>query len=338
MKSAHTMKPADLVVSFSPHVHCGNSVPWLSYQVLLALVPASIAGVSLYGWPALKVIAASIASAMIAEAVIQRLFRRPITLADGSAAVSGALLAMILPPGVPLYVIIVANFIGIAVAKQMFGGYGSNPLNPALVAWAVIRVTETWAGFLDYNLMALPFDLPFSPQDPLGLYKATGISDLSMFSLHDLFMGHQLGGIGASAIAWILVGGLYLTIRGVIRWQIPLAFLLGITTISGIFWLVNPEAYANPAFHLLTGNVMIGAFFLSTDHPSSPVNAWAMAAFGFGCGALTIVLRTWSVYPDGVVFACLLMSLSAPLLDRLKSGPLVVHPAPAKPSLEEVAP
>ncbi len=326
MKDAHVMKPDDLVVSFSPHIHCRTSVKWLSHQILLALIPAAIAGVSLYGWAALKVIAASIAAAMISEAIIEKMLGRPITVADGSAAVSGLILALILPPGVPLYIILVANFAGMSVGKQLFGGYGSNLLNPALVGWAVVRITKTWSGFLDFDLMALPYDLPFLAQYPLAVCQGSGAEAISVFSLKTLFLGQQLGGIGASSIAWILLGGLYVSIRGVIRWQIPISFLGGVAAISAVFWLANPTAYANPIFHLLTGNVMIGAFFLSTDHPSSPVNTWAMVVFGLSCGALTMVLRTWSVYPDGVVFACLLMSLSAPLLDRLKSGPLKVHP------------
>jgi electron transport complex protein RnfD len=124
----------------------------------------------------------------------------------------------------------------------------------------------------------------------------------------------------------LLAGGLYLVIRGVIRWEIPLCFLVGVVVVSGIFWLADRAVYGSPLFHLLTGNVMIGAFFLSTDNASSPVNRWGMVCFGLGCGIVTVILRAWSIYPDGVVFACLLMNLFVPLLDKLKAKQVIPRP------------
>ncbi|MFH1242394.1 MAG: RnfABCDGE type electron transport complex subunit D [Pseudomonadota bacterium] len=320
------MKALDLTVSPSPHWHCGARITGEPYNFLLALLPAMVLGVYHYGFDALRVIAASIASAMVAEAAIQSLLRKPITIADGSAAVSGLLLALILPAGVPLYVIVVANFAGIIVGKQCFGGLGANPLNPALVGWAIIRVTKAWAGYLDFDLALVNYNTGFIVQYPLAVLKAEGAAGLAHFHLIDLFLGKQVGGIGASAIICLLAGGLYLVARGMIRWEIPFSFLLGVVIVSGIFWIGNRAVYASPLFHILAGNVMIGAFFLSTDNASSPVNRWGMLAFGVGCGAMTIILRVWSVYPDGVVFACLLMSLFAPLLDKLRAKP---EPPPA---------
>ncbi|MBW1804661.1 MAG: RnfABCDGE type electron transport complex subunit D [Deltaproteobacteria bacterium] len=193
--------------------------------------------------------------------------------------------------------------------------------------------------------MLINYDTGFLLQYPLAVLKAKGPSALSDFHLGALFLGQQTGGIGASAIVCLLAGGLYLIIRGTIRWEIPLCFIirgtirweiplcfiLGVTIISGVFWLANSTAYGSPMFHLLTGNVIIGAFFLCTDNASSPVNRWGMVVFGFGCGAMTIVLRAWSIYPDGVVFACLLMSLFVPLLDKLKAGQIVPQPVELPP-------
>jgi electron transport complex protein RnfD len=236
------------------------------------------------------------------------------------------LLALILPASVPLYVVVVANFVGIIVGKQCFGGLGANPLNPALVGWAVIRITKTWAGYLDFDLTLINYDTGFILQYPLAVLKAKGTESLAHFDLLALFLGKQAGGIGASAIICVLAGGLYLVFRGVIRWMIPLCFLLGVGLVSFIFWLGDGTTYANPLFHILTGNVMIGAFFLSTDNASSPVNRWGMVVYGLGCGALTVILRAWSTYPDGVIFACLLMSLFVPLLDKLKARQVVPRP------------
>jgi electron transport complex protein RnfD len=285
-------------------------------------------GVYYYGFDAIRVMGASVASAMLAEALIQRAMRKPITIADGSAAVSGLLLALILPASVPLYVVVVANFAGIIIGKQCFGGLGANPLNPALVGWAIIRITKTWAGFLDFDLMLINYDTGFILQYPLAVLKAKGSAALSPFDPVALFLGKQTGGIGASAIICLLLGGLYLVIRGAIRWEVPLCFLLGVLTVSGIFWLADKAAYASPLFHLVTGNVMIGAFFLSTENGSSPVNRWGLVVFGLGCGAFTVILRAWSIYPDGVAFSCLLMSLFVPMLDKLKTKQTVARPTP----------
>ncbi len=313
------MKALDLIVSPSPHNHSGARITGTSYNFLIALLPAVIMGVSTYGFDALRVICASIAFAMAFEALIQRLFKKPVTVADGSAAVTGLLLALILPASVPLYIVAVANFAGIVIGKQCFGGLGANPLNPALVGWAVIRITKNWAGYLDFDLALVNYDTGFLMQYPLAVLKAEGASALSQFNFTDLFLGHQTGGIGAAAIIWILIGGLYLVVRGVIRWEIPLFFLVGTAAMSGIFWLADQATYAGPMFHILTGNVMIGAFFLSTDTGSSPVNRWGLVIFGLSCGAMTIFLRAWSNYSDGVVFAILLMNLCVPLMDKIKA-------------------
>jgi len=313
------MKALDLIVSPSPHIHSGARITGTSYNFLIALLPAVIMGISAYGFDALRVICASIACAMVFEALIQKLFKKPITIADGSAAVTGLVLALILPASVPLYIVAVANFAGIVIGKQCFGGLGANPLNPALVGWAFIRITKGWAGYLDFDLALVNYDTGFLMQYPLAVLKAEGASALSQFSLSDLFLGKQTGGIGAAAIVWILLGGLYLVVRGVIRWEIPLSFLVGTAALSGVFWLTDQATYASPMFHVLTGNVMIGAFFLSTDSGSSPVNRWGLVVFGLGCGAMTVFLRVWSNYSDGVVFACLLMNLCVPLMDKIKA-------------------
>jgi len=231
-----------------------------------------------------------------------------------------------LPASVPLYVVILANFAGIIIGKQCFGGLGANPLNPVLVGWAIVRITKTWAGFLDFDLMLVNYEPGFILQYPLAALKAGGTEAVSGHDLTSLFLGQQTGGIGASAVVCLLAGGLYLVLRGLIRWEIPLCFLVGVAVVAAIFRGVDSAAHAGPLFHILTGNVMIGAFFLSTETASSPVNRWGMVIYGLACGSLTVILRVWSVYPDGVVFACLLMNLFVPLLDKLKAKQIVLSP------------
>lgn len=315
------MNAVRLTVSSSPHCHCGARISDVYYNFLLALLPAAAMGVYYYGFDAVRVIGASIASAMISEALAQKILRRPVTIADGSAAASGMLLALILPAGVPLYVVVVANVMGIFVGKQLFGGLGTNPLNPALVGWAIVRVTKAWAGFLDFDLMLVSYTPGFPIQYPLAVLKARGAGGLGDVDYVALFLGQQTGGTGAPAILCLLIGGGYLAIRGFIRWQIALSYLLGVAGVSGIFWLTDSATFANPLFHLLTGNVAIAAFFLLTDSASSPISRWGMVVFGLVCGTLTVVLRAWSVYPDGVVFAGLLTSLFVPLFDKLRTRP-----------------
>ena len=330
MRVPTTMMRSDLIVSPSPHVHSGSSIASIYHNILLALLPATLVGFSVYGVSAIQVVCASVASAMLAEALFQLMLRRPVTVADGSAAVSGLLLGLILPAGTPLYVVVVANFLGIIVGKQFFGGLGANPLNPVLVGWAAVRITKTWAGFLDFDLMLINHDTGFSMAYPLAVLKAKGAAALQDVQLIDLLLGKQSGGIGASAIIWLFLGGFYLLVRGMVPWEIPLGFFVGMILTGGIFWVASPTSYASPVFHILTGNAVIGAFFLLTDTGSSPTNRWAMLLYGFIGGAITIVLRVWSTYPDGVVFAGLLASLFAPLLDKLRKRQEVPPSRPLK--------
>jgi electron transport complex protein RnfD len=220
---------------------------------------------------------------------------------------------------VPFWLVIIGSFLCIAVGKEVFGGLGSNPLNPVLVGWAIIHIS--WPGYINFNLGAANFDLTFPLHYPLTMLKNGGTELISDFSLIDLFLGKQIGGMGAAAIVFLLLGGIYLLVCKVISWEIPLAFTAGILLMSLVFWLGNGAAYANPLFHLFTGNVMIGMFFLATDFSSSPYNRWGMIIFGLGIGILTVILRAWSVYPDGVIFSILIMNLFTPLIDRINNKP-----------------
>ncbi len=327
------MKPAGLIVSPAPHRHLGGSVTCRWYNIALALLPAVIAGIVRYGWGGLGVIGLAVASAMAGDALGQRLFGKAITLADGSAIVSGLLFGMLLPAGTPMHMVIVAGVLGTFVVKQIFGGLGANPLNPALVSWAILRITGAWSANLDFDLALVNYDLGFPLKYPLAVVKQLGAAGAAEFSKMDLFLGRQTGGVGSTAVVWLLIGGLYVLLRGIVPWRITLGFLLGVFFAGVIFHAASPERYPDAIFHLLAGNAVFGAFFLATDYGSSPVNRWPMFLFGLGAGMLTVVLRSWSTYPDGVVFACLLMSLFVPLLDRLRPkgrvAPAAVPRAPA---------
>lgn len=312
------MTPGSLVVSTGPHCHCGRRVATTYRMVLVALLPATIAGIARYGADALGIVALAIGSAMAAEALWQRLLGRPVTVADGSAATSGLLLALLLPATMPAHMVVVATVLAIIVGKQCFGGLGCNPLNPALVGYAILRITEPWSGYLDFDLALVIYDVGFSKEYPEAVFRTLGASGLADFDLLDLLLGRQTGGIGSSQIAWLLLGGVFLVLRGTIRWQIPASFLAGVVLTATVLHAADGDAYAGPLFNLVVGNVMIGAFFLATDHSSSPVSRWGLLVYGLGAGVLTVLLRAWSTFSGATVFSILVMSLFVPLLDRLR--------------------
>ena len=308
-----------LVVSSSPHWHVKLTEGKIHLDFILALIPAVIYAVFTYGVHAVRIIALAISAAVISEFLIRKLFKKELTITNGNAFLVGLLLALLLPPGVPFWVVIVGSFLCIFIGKELFGGLGNNPLNPVLVGFSIIRIS--WPYYFDMNMAAVNYDLGFNFHFPLTMLKKAGTEAISGFNLWDLLLGRQVGGIGAAAILLLIIGGIYLLVRKRVPWEIPVSFTAGVLIMGAIFWAGNPATYANPLFHLFTGNVMIGIFFLSTDYSSTPFRRWGMVAFGLGCGFLTVIFRAWSIYPDGVIYAILIMSLFTPLLDRLKSKP-----------------
>ena len=309
------MNDLTLTVSSPPHWHTGQKISKVVYGLMIALIPAIILGIVNYRMHAVRVIAVAIVSAMIAEAIMQYAMKRPFSLTDGSAALSGLLLALILPASTPWWLVAVGSAVGVIVGKQIFGGLGGYPFNPVLIGWAMIRIS--WPGHLNFDDVLVNFSW-VGDAYPLTTLKNSGAAALSQFSYADLFLGKQLGGIGAAATLWLIIGGLFAIVRGYIPWRIPVSFILGVFLVSGLYWLIDKNQYASPVFHILTGSVMIGAFFLATDSTTSPVNNWAMILFGLGCGILTVIIRLYGKYPDGVAFAILLMNMLNPLLDKIR--------------------
>lgn len=309
-----------LIVSTPPHWHTKLTEFKIHRDFIIALIPALIFALIAYRMHAARVVSLAVSSALISDILICKLFRKTPTFTDGSALFIGLLFGLLLPPSMPFWSIIIGVFLCIFIGKEIFGGLGSNPLNPVLVGWAILEIS--WPSYLDFNLGAVNYELGFNFHYPLTMLKQGGAEIVSSFSILDLLLGKQVGGIGAAAILLLLLGGLYLLIRRVITWEIPLSFAAGVLILSAVFWAGDTTTYANPLFHLLTGNVMIGIFFLSTDYSSSPFNKWGMVIFGLGCGFLTVIFRAWSIHPDGVIYAILIMNLFTPLLDKLKKPPL----------------
>jgi electron transport complex protein RnfD len=285
-------------------------------KVLIALAPAAILGVYFFGLPALLVILVSVASAGLFEAGYQLLMRKPVTIDDGSAAVTGLLLAMILPPGIPLWLPIVGTFTAIVVVKQVFGGLGKNFLNPALVARSVLTIS--FAGYL-----AAGFVMPLSgwvtpdaitSPTPLSALNDLGQTPVAFDYVAALF-GNISGTIGETSAIALILGGLFLLVTKTITWHIPVSFI-ATTFIMTI--LINPNGMADShaTYQLLLGGLMLGAFFMATDYPTSPMTAIGKLIFGVGCGVLTVLIRLYSGFPEGVAYAILIMNLTVPLIDR----------------------
>jgi Na+-translocating ferredoxin:NAD+ oxidoreductase subunit D len=304
------------VGAHAPFWHNGNTIRAKSYNVMAAALPAVLMGIYLYGLPALRVVALAMAGAMFWEWLINRVMQRPTTIGDGNAAVIGLLLAMLLPATMPWYAVIVTSFVAMLVGKLVYGGIGCNPLNPALVGLAILMLS--WRTLVDFDAALVRYDMDFYMVYPLGAVKAFGTGVVERYSMSDFLWGRQAGGIGSTFGLGLLVGGCYLMARGFIRWEISLSFLAGLFLAALVFHLADPGKYAGPLFHLLTGYSLIGAFFLATEDSSSPVNFIPMILYGLGGGVLTVLIRNIGAFPDGVVFAILMMNVANPLLDKIR--------------------
>ena len=277
------------VSSHAPFLHNGTSISARSAGIIIAAIPAVAMGIYQYGTPALGVLAFSVSTAMFWELLMNFAMGRPVSIGDGNSAVIGLLFAMLIPATTPWWAVLTGTFLAIVIGKQIFGGIGCNPLNPALVAIAIIMLS--WKGLLDFDQALANYDFGFYPLYPLGVLKSYGVSSVYYYNLTDLLMGQQAGGIGATFGLGLIIGGIYLIFKGHIRWEISLSFLAGVFFTALIFNLANGDKYAGPLFHILSGYTLIAAFFLITDDSSSPVNFIPMLLYGLLAGILTVLIR-----------------------------------------------
>ena len=305
-----------LIVSHAPFCHDGSSISARSYHMMLAALPAVLIGIFQYGIPAVGVVSLSISFAMIWELAINKVTRRAISIGDGNAAVIGLFFAMLLPAASPWWLVITGTFVAVVIGKHIFGGIGGNPFNPVLIGLAILMVS--WKDFFDFNEALVNYDLGFAMAYPLSVLKQLGPAGIVKYSMIDLLIGQQAGGIGATFGLGLILGGTYLIIKGFIRWEISVSFLAGVFFTALVFNLNNSANYASPLFHLLTGYTLIGAFFLASEDSSSPVNFIPMLIYGAGAGIMTVLIRNIGANVDGVVFAILLMNLVNPLVDRIR--------------------
>jgi len=304
------------VVSHAPFLHDESRISERSYNIMLAALPAVLFGLAHYGIPAFGVVSLSISSSIIWEFLMNYVTKRPKSIGDGNAALIGLLFAMLLPATSPWWLVLTGTFVSVVIGKQIFGGIGGNPFNPALIGIAILMLS--WKNFFDFDDALLNYDLGFIMVYPLAALKHFGVSAVDSFTISDLLLGRQIGAIGTTFGIGIIAGGIYLIIRGFIRWEISLSFLAGVLITAFIFNLYDSTRYAGPFFHLLTGYTLIGAFFLATEDSSSPVNFIPMFIYGAGGGIMTVLIRNIGVHVDGVVFAVILMNIANPLLDKIR--------------------
>ena len=303
-----------LIVDVSPHLHKDESVSKIMWMVAAALIPSGIAGVFIFGKSALWVIILGIISAVAAEWLLQLLTKRKITVLDGSAVITGMLLAYNLPPGVPLWLVIVGSFFSIAIGKQVFGGLGQNIFNPALAGRVFLMAS--WPQYMTNFTKPLSYD-GITSATPLAMIKEGKVLEqISKWDLlWDLFRGIRGGCIGEVCIFALLLGALFLLARGYISWHIPGTYIITTGLFTYIFggktlfsgdWL----------FHILSGGLILGAFFMATDYVTSPLTRKGQVICGIGCGLLTAIIRLWGGYPEGASYAILMMNAATPIIDR----------------------
>ncbi|MBW1999196.1 MAG: RnfABCDGE type electron transport complex subunit D [Deltaproteobacteria bacterium] len=305
-----------LIGSHAPFWHNGSSIGEKNLHTGLAALPAVLMGIYQYGAPALGVVALSVSFAMIWELLMNRIMGRPLSIIDWNAGLMGLLFAMLMPATVPWWAVVVGTFVTIVIGKQIFGGIGCNPLNPVLVALATMILS--WKDLLDFNQALVNYDLGFNMVYPLAAVKSFGPFAVENYSLLGFLFARQAGGLGATFGLGIIVGGLYLILRGYVRWEIALSFLAGIFITALLFNISNPDQYAGPLLHLFSGYTLIIAFFFLPEDSSSPVNFVPMLIYGAMAGFLTVLIRNVGAFVDGAVFAVLLMNIANPMVDRIR--------------------
>lgn len=305
----------NLIVSPSPHIHGGDSISKNMYGVLIALVPAFLVSLYYFGLGALIVTATSVVACVLFEYLIQKfLMKKEPTVCDGSAILTGVLLAFNLPSNLPVWIILIGALAAIGIGKMSFGGLGNNIFNPALVG----RV---------FLLISFPAQMTMWPEvGQLTAYTdaTTGATVLSLMNegaldklptLVDMLLGKMGGSLGEVSALALLLGLVFMLWKKIITWQIPASILLTVFVFTGIMHLVNPVQYASPFVHLLSGGLMLGAIFMATDYVTSPMSKNGMLVYGVGIGILTTVIRLFGSYPEGMSFAILIMNAFTPLIN-----------------------
>lgn len=315
-----------LVVSQSPHIQTTDNIQKIMLAVIIALFPTTLFSFYLFGIKAVMVVAVAIGSAILFEWLTAKyILKRSSTVWDLSAIVTGLLLALNVPSNLPIWMLLIGTFVAIVVVKLTFGGLGQNIFNPAIAARIFLLIS--------FPVQMTSWPVPF--QKSLSMFDAvTGATSLGIMkeglkngeqisqimdkipSHLEMFYGIMGGSIGEVSALLIILGGIYLIVRKVITWHIPVSVLGAVALFSALMWTINPNKYPDPLFELLTGGLMLGAFFMATDYTTSPMSKSGQIVFGIAIGMLTLIIRYWGAYPEGISFAILIMNSFVPLINK----------------------
>lgn len=314
-----------VLVAPSPHVHSGDSIQKNMYGVVFAMLPALVFSFVYFGLSAIIVTLTAVASCYLFEFLIQKyLLKTTPSITDGSALITGILLAFNVPSNLPVWIIIIGALVAIGIGKMTFGGLGNNIFNPALVGRVFLLISfpvqmTSWPKPLGFTTSYLDAETGATPLALIkeGLKKGEPLSHLmpNLPSNMDMFMGNMGGSMGEIAGAALILGLLYMLFKKIITWHIPFSIIATVAIFTGILHLANPEAFAGPLFHILTGGLLLGAIFMATDYVTSPMSNKGMVIYGVGIGVLTVVIRVFGAYPEGVSFAILIMNAFVPLIN-----------------------
>ncbi len=311
-----------LTVSPSPHVHSADTTRKIMYRVVYAMIPVLLWSVFVFGLDALRVTFIAVAACLAFEYLIQKYFMKiEPSVTDGSALVTGILLAFNVPSNIPWWIIIVGALAAIGIGKLSFGGLGTNIFNPALVGRVFLLIS------FPVHMTSWPVNHQsgidgVTSATPLGIIKegitnGASIAEISqkLPKIGDMLVGNIGGSLGEISALLLIIGGLYLLYKKVITWHIPVSIIGTVALIAAIFWLTDPQSYVNPVYHILSGGLMLGAIFMATDMVSSPMTAKGQLIYGVGIGVITIFIRLFGAYPEGISFAILIMNAFTPLIN-----------------------
>ncbi len=308
-----------LTISPSPHFKDKPTTKSLMFGVLTALIPTFLVSLYSFGIGALVTTLMSVGSCVLFEWLITKyLLKQQPHIADGSAILTGVLLAFNLPSNISPFIVMFGALIAIGIAKMCFGGLGCNLFNPALVARVFLLISfpvqmTSWPKPIESRLSYLD---AVTGATPMAAIKAGNLSLCENANFLDMFIGKIGGSLGEVAAIALILGGIYMIARKIITWHIPVSIILTVFAFAGLLWLIDPSQYVNPLYHILGGGLLLGAIFMATDYVTSPMSATGKIIFGVGIGLLTIIIRLWGNYPEGMSFAILLMNAVVPLINK----------------------
>ncbi len=311
-----------LTVSPSPHIHSGDSTQKIMYRVIYAMIPALAWSVFVFGLDALRVTLIAVVACLAFEYAIQKyLLKIKPMITDGSALITGILLAFNVPSNIPWWIIIIGSLAAIGIGKLSFGGLGNNIFNPALVGRVFMLISfpvqmTSWPVNARSGIDAITSATPLSIIKE-GISNGIPISEITqkLPTTFDMLMGNIGGSLGEISALLLILGGLYMLWKKVITWHIPVSIIATVAFVAAVFWVINPTTYINPVYHVLSGGLMLGAIYMATDMVTSPMNPKGQIIYGVGIGLITISIRMFGAYPEGISFAILIMNAVTPLIN-----------------------